>query len=90
MALHVKGESMRDEGILPGDLIIMKKTDAVRNGQTVVALINQEATVKKYYRRKAHIELHPANADMEPILVRATDDFHIQGIMVGLLRHCQT
>ena len=90
VALRVKGESMRDEGILPGDLIIMKKTETVRNGQTVVALVNHEATVKKYYKRKAHIELHPANADMEPILVRAADDFQIQGVMVGLLRHCQT
>ena len=90
VALRVKGESMRDEGILPGDLIIMKKTEAVRNGQTVVALVNQEATVKKYYKRKTHVELHPANATMEPILIRATDDFHIQGIMVGLLRHCST
>ena len=90
VALRVKGESMRDDGILPGDLIIMKKTETVRNGQTVVALINQEATVKKYYKRKAHVELHPANADMEPIVVSPTDDFHIQGIMVGLLRHCQT
>jgi repressor LexA len=90
VVLLVKGESMRDEGILPGDLIVVKKTDAVRNGQTVVALVNQEATVKKYYKRKAHIELHPANAAMEPIIVSPTDDFHIQGIMVGLLRHCQT
>lgn len=90
VALRVKGESMRDEGILPGDLIIMKKTEAIRNGQTVVALVNQEATVKKYYKRKAHIELHPANSAMQPIIVSATDDFHIQGVMVGLIRHCPT
>jgi repressor LexA len=87
-ALRVKGESMKDEGILPGDLVIVKKQETARNGQTVVALVNREATVKSYFKRGTHIELHPANAAMSPIIVQATDEFHIEGIVIGVIRHC--
>jgi repressor LexA len=88
-ALRVKGESMRDEGILPGDIVIVHKQATARNGQTVVALVNQEATIKKYYRKAARVELHPANAEMKPIILTSKDDFRIQGIVVGLIRHCE-
>ena len=87
-ALRDKGESMRDEGILPGDLVIVHKQALARNGQTVVALVNQEATIKKYYRRDRRIELHPANAAMQPIIVKPTDDFRIEGVVIGVIRHC--
>lgn len=87
-ALRVKGESMKDEGILPGDLIVVRKQETARNGQTVVALVNREATVKTYFKKEAHIELHPANAAMLPIVVRPEDEFHIEGIVVGVIRHC--
>src|SRR6266545_4944919 len=87
-ALRVKGESMRDEGILPGDLVIVHKQATTRNGQTVVALVNQEATIKKYYRKAGRIELHPANAAMKPIMVTAEDEFKIEGVLVGDIRYC--
>jgi repressor LexA len=87
-ALRVKGESMRDEGILPGDLVIVHKQRTARNGQTIVALVNQEATIKKYYRKEKQIELHPANVTMAPIVVAPSDEFVIEGVVIGLIRHC--
>ena len=87
-ALRVKGESMKDEGILPGDLIVVRKQETAQNGQTVVALVNGEATVKTYFKKSGHIELHPANAAMQPIVVRSADEFHIEGVLIGVIRHC--
>lgn len=87
-ALRVKGESMKEDGILPGDLVVVRKQETARNGQTVVALVNQEATIKTYYEKDSRIELHPANATMKPIMVGPTDDFHIEGILIGVIRHC--
>ena len=79
---------MKEDGILPGDLIIVRKQSTARNGQTVVAIINSEATVKVFYRNGGHIELHPANTTMEPIAIAGTDEFRIEGIVIGLIRHC--
>ena len=87
-ALRVKGESMKDDGILPGDLVIVRKQETAQNGQTVVALVNREATIKTYFKKDTHIELHPANAAMQPVVVRPSDEFHIEGILIGLIRHC--
>lgn len=87
-ALRVKGESMKEDGILPGDLIVVRKQETAQNGQTIVALVNHEATIKTYFKKEAHIELHPANAAMKPIMVQPTDAFHIEGIVVGVIRHC--
>lgn len=88
-ALRVKGESMKEEGILSGDLVIVRKQAMARNGQTVVAIVNREATVKVFQRKVRHIELHPANAAMTPIIVRAHDDFRIEGVVIGVIRHCE-
>lgn len=87
-ALRVKGESMLDEGILPGDLVIIHRQQTARNGQTVVALVNQEATIKKYYRKEQQVELHPANASMVPIIVSPSDEFVIEGVLIGVIRYC--
>lgn len=87
-ALRVKGESMKDDGILPGDLVVVRRQDHARNGQTVVALVNQDATIKTYYKKDTHIELHPANATMQPIIVTEHDQFHIEGLLIGVIRHC--
>jgi repressor LexA len=89
-ALRVKGESMKDDGILPGDLVVVRKQGTARNGQTVVALVNNEATIKKYYRKEERIELHPANAGMKPILVSPEDEFRIQGIVAAVIRHFES
>jgi repressor LexA len=87
-ALRVKGESMKDDGILPGDLVVVRKQETARNGQTIVALVNHEATIKTYIKKDSHIELHPANTAMQPIIVRPSDTFHIEGILIGVIRHC--
>jgi len=79
---------MKDDGILPGDLVVVRKQETARNGQTVVALVNQEATVKTYVKKDSHIELHPANAAMRPIIVQPSDEFQIEGILIGVIRHC--
>jgi repressor LexA len=86
-ALRVKGESMRDEGILPGDVVVVQKQATARNGQTVIALVNGEATIKTYHRHNGCIELRPANDTMKPIMVEERDTFHIEGLVVGVIRH---
>jgi repressor LexA len=85
--LRVKGESMVDEGIRDGDYIIVEGRDAANQGETVVALIGDEATVKKYYRENdGRIRLQPANPSMEPIYV-PEEGLQIRGVVVGLMRH---
>jgi repressor LexA len=85
--LRVKGESMVDEGIRDGDYIIVEGRDAANQGETVVALIGDEATVKKYYREAdGRIRLQPANPTMNPIYV-PEDRLQIRGVVVGLMRH---
>ena len=84
--LQVKGDSMKDDGILDGDLIVVRKQPMADNGQTVVALINNEATVKKYYKRENYVELRPAHTGMESIIVKE-GDLRIEGRVVGVMRH---
>ena len=85
-ALRVKGRSMIDEGILDGDFIVVEKRPSADNGETVVALISGEATVKKFYReRGGRIRLQPANPEMQPIIVSETD-MEVQGVVVAVLR----
>jgi repressor LexA len=84
--LRVKGESMVEDGIRDGDYIIVEGRDSADNGETVVALLGNEATVKRYYRETdGRIRLQPANATMDPIFV-AEDDLRIRGVVVGLMR----
>src|ERR1043165_2633578 len=87
-ALRVKGDSMKDDGILPGDLIVVRKQETANNGQTVVALVNGEATVKTFFKKAGHIDPHPANPAMQPITVQPDQDFRIEGILIGVIRHC--
>jgi repressor LexA len=84
-ALRVVGDSMVDEGIRDGDIVIVKRQRDARNGQTVVALIGDEATIKQFHRRGARVELRPANPRMSPIVVDE-GDLQVQGIVVGLIR----
>jgi len=83
--LQVKGDSMQEDGILDGDFIIVRKQPSAENGETVVALINNEATVKKYYQRGDGVELRPAHSGMASILVHQ-GDLQIQGKVVGVMR----
>ncbi|HZK55551.1 MAG TPA: transcriptional repressor LexA [Desulfosporosinus sp.] len=81
--LKVQGESMIDAGILEGDLIIVRQQKEARNGEIVVALIGEEATVKRFYKEKTLIRLQPENSTMEPIY---SQDVTILGKVVGLFR----
>ena len=85
-ALQVQGESMVDEGIRDGDVLIIRKQDHADNGQTVVAQIEGEATIKKFYQRDGRVELRPANEELKPLVVPA-EKVEIIGVVVGLVRH---
>jgi repressor LexA len=84
--LKVRGESMRDVGIMDGDLLAVKKVDSAKNGQIVVARLGNEVTVKRYRRNGATIELLPENSDFKTITVHPEDEFALEGLAVGLLR----
>jgi repressor LexA len=77
---------MVGEGIRDGDYIIVEGRDVASPGETVVALIGDEATVKKYYPEGGRVRLQPANPSMEPIYVNEVD-LRIRGVVVGLMRH---
>jgi len=86
-SLRVRGESMKDAGILDGDLVLVQKQETASKGEIVVALINGEATVRKYVPESGRIRLEPENSDFAPIIVdRHSGEFSIAGRVVGLLR----
>ncbi|CAB3880773.1 MULTISPECIES: transcriptional repressor LexA [Achromobacter] len=84
--LKVRGMSMRDAGILEGDLLAVKKASEARNGQIVVARLGDDVTVKRLQRTNGHIELLPENPDFQTIVVEADQEFALEGIAVGLIR----
>ena len=85
--LKVRGMSMRDAGILDGDLLAVKKADSARNGQIVVARLGDEVTVKRYKKSGSFIELLPENPEFKPIRVENNqEEFALEGLAVGLLR----
>jgi repressor LexA len=81
--LRVRGESMRDVGILEGDYVVVRSQSTASDGDIVVALVGEEATVKRFFREPDHIRLQPENATMEPIRTR---EVQILGRVVGLFR----
>jgi repressor LexA len=86
--LRVRGLSMRDAGILEGDLLAVHKTQEVRTGQVVIARVNDEVTVKRLKRRGSQIQLLPENPDFEPIEIDPRKHrLVIEGLGVGVLRH---
>lgn len=84
--LRVRGLSMRDAGILHGDLLAVRKAPEARNGQIVVARLGDEVTVKRLERKGGMLQLLPENPDFSPITVGPGDEFAIEGIVVGLIR----
>lgn len=84
--LQVRGMSMRDIGIMDGDLLAVKKASDARTGQIVVARIDDEVTVKRLVRERNRVVLEPENPEFEPIVVTDTNSFAIEGIAVGLIR----
>jgi repressor LexA len=81
--LRVKGDSMKDAGILEGDHVIVRQQDGAENGEIVVALVGDEATVKRFFREKDHVRLQPENETMDPIRSR---EVQVLGRVVGVCR----
>jgi repressor LexA len=85
--LRVRGLSMIDADIRDGDILVVQKTQSCRNGDIIIALLDDEATVKRFYREHDRIRLQPENQTMQPIYVeRDYTNFHIIGLVAGLLR----
>ena len=85
--LKVRGMSMRDVGIMDGDLLAVKQTKEAKNGQIVVARLGDEVTVKRFRRTRDVIELLPENPDFKPIVVEPGEPFELEGLAVGLIRN---
>jgi repressor LexA len=85
-ALRVRGDSMVDENIQDGDIIIVASQQTAENGQVVIALIDNQATVKKFYREPDFIRLEPANPQFKPIFIKTPERIQIQGVVRGLIR----
>jgi repressor LexA len=81
--LRIRGDSMKDVGILEGDFVVVHSQNTARDGDVVVALLGEEATVKRFFREEDHIRLQPENASMEPI---RSKEVKVLGRVVGLLR----
>jgi repressor LexA len=81
--LRVQGDSMKNAGILEGDFVVVRPQDTATDGEIVVALVGEEATVKRFFKESDHIRLQPENEAMEPIRVR---DVSILGRVVGVCR----
>jgi repressor LexA len=81
--LRVRGESMKDVGIMDGDLVVVRPQQMATDGEIVVALVGEEATVKRFYRESDHVRLQPENESIEPIRSR---DVRVIGKVVGLMR----
>jgi repressor LexA len=84
--LRVRGDSMKDAGILEDDLVVVRPQEVADDGEIVVALVGEEATVKRFFKESDHVRLQPENADMEPI---RSKDVRVLGRVVGLLRRVE-
>ncbi len=86
-ALKVRGQSMIDDHIEDGDFVVIRKQETASNGERVVAMVQGEATLKKFYKERSRVRLEPANGSMAPIYVSG-DDVKVVGVLVGVLRKC--
>jgi repressor LexA len=86
--LKVQGRSMIDSNIQDGDYVVIRKREDASNGERVVAQVEGEVTLKRFYRRKDHIVLQPENGEMAPIVVAPDKNVSILGVLVGVLRRC--
>jgi repressor LexA len=82
--LRVAGESMREAGIMEGDFVVVRPQDTAKNGDIVVALVGEDATVKRFFKEKDHVRLQPENSAMEPI---RSSDVRVLGRVVGVFRN---
>jgi repressor LexA len=79
---------MIEDHIEDGDYVVIRKQETAKDGERVVAMINDEVTLKRYYREKNRIRLEPANKSMAPIVVDPSQDTRILGVLVGVMRKC--
>jgi repressor LexA len=89
--LKVRGESMIEDHIEDGDLVVIRKVespDSIPNGERVVVMVDGASTLKRFYREPDHIRLEPANKDMAPIIIEPSEDPQIVGVLVGVMRKC--
>jgi repressor LexA len=86
--LRVRGNSMIENHIEDGDYVVIKKQEVADNGDPVVAMVDNEVTLKRFYKDKEFIRLEPANGAMSPIMVDGSHDCHILGVLVGVMRKC--
>jgi len=84
--LQVRGDSMIEDQIKDGDFIIVKKTSIAKNGDLIIAYVNENATLKRFYKKENNIELRPSNSNFEIIQVSPQDEFRIGGKLLGVLR----
>jgi repressor LexA len=87
-ALKVRGQSMIEDHIDDGDYVVIRKQETANNGERVVAMIDNEVTLKKFNRDNGEVRLDPANGTMKPIVVDPKSDARILGVLVGVLRKC--
>jgi repressor LexA len=87
-ALQVRGQSMIEDHIDDGDYVVIRQQETANNGERVVAMIDNEVTLKKFHRDHGQVRLDPANGTMEPIIVDPDSDARILGVLVGVLRRC--
>tara|TARA_B100000315_G_C14590599_1_gene595528 strand:+ start:1783 stop:2421 length:639 start_codon:yes stop_codon:yes gene_type:complete len=85
--LQVTGDSMIEDNIEDGDYVVIRQVEEAESGQTVVAYVNGEATLKRYYPKTGGIELHPRNPEYDAIYVSGSDDFRIGGIVLHVFRN---
>ncbi len=87
--VKVRGTSMIDGHIADGDYVVIRKCETCENGEKVVAMVEKAMTLKKYYKKKNEIHLHPMNSAMEPIVVDPSrEDIRILGVLTGVIRKC--
>lgn len=86
--LQVRGQSMIENHIDDGDYVVIRKQEAASNGERVVAVVDGEYTLKRFYRRHNQIELRPENGSMSPIVVEPGRDIRIEGVLIGVVRKC--
>jgi repressor LexA len=87
--LAVRGQSMIEDHIDDGDYVVIKPQQTAENGTRVVAMIDNEVTLKRFYHRNGQVSLHPCNGSMKPIEVNPESDTRVLGILVGVLRKCR-
>jgi repressor LexA len=87
-ALQVRGRSMIEDHIDDGDFVVIRKQETAENGARVVAMIDNEVTLKRLHREKGQVVLQPANGEMKPIVVDPHSDAKVLGVLVGVLRKC--